>query len=159
MSYPVAVLGVTIEEYTAMSTTTDIAPTTRTASCFCGQLRITVHGEPRGVGVCHCLACQRRTGSVFAALASFGAPFEVEGRATDYVRIGDAGAQFRFRFCQVCGSTVFHTEEGVEESVGVAVGAFADPSFPEPQVSVYDCRRHPWVRLPDGVIPFEKDPG
>ena len=47
----------------------------RTASCSCGQLRIQVEGEPRGVGICHCLAGQRRTGSVFAALASFTTPF------------------------------------------------------------------------------------
>ncbi|MDB5537376.1 MAG: hypothetical protein JWQ65_2251, partial [Devosia sp.] len=33
----------------------------RTASCSCGQLSIEVEGEPGGVGVCHCLACQRRT--------------------------------------------------------------------------------------------------
>lgn len=137
---------------------TDLAAT-RTASCSCGQLRIELQGEPRGIGVCHCLECQRRTGSVFAALASFRAPFTVVGAATEYVRSGDAGARFRFRFCPVCGSTVFHTEEGVEGSVGVAVGAFGDPSFPPPQISVYDCRRHPWVHLPDGVIAFEKDPG
>ena len=43
----------------------------RTASCCCCQLRIEVQGEPRGVGVCHCFACQKRTGSVFAALATF----------------------------------------------------------------------------------------
>lgn len=30
----------------------------RKASCCCGQLSIEVEGEPRGVGVCHCLACQ-----------------------------------------------------------------------------------------------------
>jgi len=137
---------------------TETAPT-RTASCCCGQLRIEVRGEPRGIGVCHCLECQRRTGSVFAALASFQGPFKVTGDATEYVRAGDAGAKFRFRFCPVCGSTVFHTEEGVEGSVGVAVGAFGDPSFPAPQVSVYDCRRHPWVRLPGGIIAFDKDPG
>src|SRR5215475_5042408 len=117
----------------------------RTASCSCGQLRIEVHGEPRIVGLCHCLACQKRTGSVFAALASFRAPFTVFGAATEYVRTGDQGAQFRFRFCPTCGTTVFHTEEGVEGSVAVAVGAFADPGFPPPTVSVYDCRRHPWV--------------
>ena len=75
----------------------------RTAACSCGQLRIRVHGEPRGVGLCHCLACQRRTGSVFAALASFSAPFEVSGTATEYVRVGDQGAKFIFRFCPVCG--------------------------------------------------------
>jgi hypothetical protein len=131
----------------------------RTASCCCGQLRIHVHGEPRGVGVCHCLACQQRTGSVFAALAGFAAPYTVTGTATEYVRTGDHGARFRFRFCPICGSTVFHTEEGQEQSgVSVAVGAFADPSFPPPADSVYDCRRHPWVQLPPGIQSYDKDP-
>ena len=131
---------------------------TRTASCSCGQLRIQVEGEPLGVGVCHCLACQRRTGSVFAALASFAAPFKVFGTATEYVRVGDQGAKFRFSFCPVCGTTVFHSEEGNERSVSVAVGALADPGFPPPQVSVYDSRRHPWVRLPPGTTAFDRDP-
>ena len=130
---------------------------TRTASCSCGQLRIEVEGEPRGVGVCHCLACQRRTGSVFAALAGFAAPYKVLGTATEYVRIGDHGA--KFRFCPLCGTTVFHTEEGYEGSgVAVAVGAFADPSFPPPRDSVYDCRRHSWVQLPPGITTYDRDP-
>lgn len=133
--------------------------TSRTASCTCGQLSIEVQSEPRGVGVCHCLACQKRTGSVFAALASFTPPYTVTGRATEYVRRGDQGARFRFRFCPVCGTTVFHTEEGYEaRSVAVAVGAFADPDFPAPQRSVYDCRRHGWVQLPPGVQAFDRDP-
>lgn len=132
---------------------------TRTASCCCGQLSIQVQGEPRGVGLCHCLACQRRTGSVFAALASFAAPYQVFGRATEYVRTGDQGAQFRFRFCPVCGSTVFHTEEGHEHaSVSVAVGAFGDPSFPPPRDSVYDCRRHGRVELPAQTVRHARDP-
>jgi hypothetical protein len=132
---------------------------TRTASCCCGQLQIEVQGEPRGVGVCHCLACQRRTGSVFAALAGFAAPYQVSGTATEYVRVGDQGARFRFRFCPICGTTVFHTEEGYEQRfVSVAVGAFADPSFPAPQDSVYDCRRHSWVQLPAGIRTHDKDP-
>ena len=133
--------------------------TSRTASCTCGQLRIQVEGEPRGVGLCHCLACQQRTGSVFAALASFAAPYRVVGNATEYVRTGDKGARFRFRFCPVCGTSLFHTEEGFEGSVGVAVGAFGDPGFPPPTVSVYDWRRHPWVQLPPGTTAFARDPG
>jgi hypothetical protein len=130
----------------------------RTASCGCGQLQITVHGDPVGTGVCHCLACQRRTGSVFAALAAFAEPYEVIGVATQYVRTGDHGARFRFRFCPQCGSSVFHTEEGVAGYVTVAVGAFADPTFPPPQDSVYDCRRHSWVKLPDGIVVYDTDP-
>ena len=61
--------------------------------------------------------------------------------------------------CPVCGTNLFHTEEGHEDqSVGVAVGAFGDPCFPPPTDSVYDCRRHGWVTLPPGTIVFDKDP-
>jgi hypothetical protein len=130
----------------------------RTASCFCGQLRIEVDGEPDAVGVCHCLACQRRTGSVFATLAGFSVPYRVTGQATDFLRRGAQGAQFRFRFCPVCGTTLYHTEEGVPGHVSVAVGAFADPTFAPPRFSIYDCRRHPWVQLPAGVRAFATDP-
>jgi hypothetical protein len=130
----------------------------KTASCCCGQLKIEVQGEPQGVGVCHCLACQQRTGSVFAAQAGYRAPYKVTGTATEFVRTGDQGAQFRFRFCPICGSTVFHTEEGVEGRVSVAVGAFADPDFPPPHVSVYECRRHAWVHLPEDLTRYDTDP-
>jgi hypothetical protein len=130
----------------------------RTASCVCGQLRIAVTGEPLGTGLCHCLACQQRTGSVFAALAAFAEPYTVTGTATEYIRTGDAGAKFCFRFCPICGTNLFHTEEGTTGSVGVAIGAFADPHFPAPQVSVYDSRRHAWVQLPLGTQTHLKDP-
>jgi len=95
---------------------------------------------------------------VFAALASYSAPYEVFGRATEHVRAGDQGSRFRFRFCPDCGTTVYHTEEGEDGRVSVAVGAFADPSFPAPRFSIYDCRRHSWVQLPPGTTAFEKDP-
>lgn len=131
---------------------------TRTASCSCGQLRIEVAAEPNGVGICHCLACQRRTGSVFAPVAGFPLPYTVSGHPTTYVRTGDAGCAFVYHFCPVCGTTVFHTEDDVADEVFVAVGAFADPGFPAPQISVYDCRRHPWVQLPPGARAFERDP-
>ena len=131
----------------------------RTAACCCGQLRVEVQGEPAAVGLCHCFACQRRTGSVFAALAAFRPPYKVFGRASEYVRAGDQGARFRFRFCPVCGTNLFHTEEGCEDrGIAVAVGAFADPDFPPPTDSVYDCRRHSWVQLPPGTTTYQKDP-
>jgi hypothetical protein len=142
----------------AMPDYPQVVMTARVASCSCGQLRIEVRGEPLGVGVCHCLACQRRTGSVFAALAWFAAPYQVSGVATDYVRVGDQGARFTFRFCPICGTTLFHTEGDDASRVSVAVGAFADPSFPPPQDAVYDCRRHPWVQLPEPVTTYDKDP-
>jgi tetratricopeptide (TPR) repeat protein len=78
----------------------------------------------------------------------------VEGRFSDYVRISDEGDHERtFHFCPDCGSTVFYTTSDAPDLIAVAVGAFADPSFPPPTVSVYDSRRHPWVALADTIQP------
>lgn len=111
-----------------------------------------VQGEPTRVSVCHCLACQQRTGSVFGQQASFPSEgFEVFGSATEYVRTGDAGSRATFRFCPDCGATVYYTAEGREGIVVVPVGAFADPAFPPPTVSVYEERMHSWVQLPPGI--------
>jgi hypothetical protein len=127
--------------------------TIRRASCCCGQLTVDCTGEPIRVAMCHCLACQQRTGSAFGIQARFRREqLVVAGRAAEYVRTGDEGSQARFRFCPDCGSTVYWDHAGGEESVAVAVGAFADPGFPPPTVSVYAVRRHPWVSLPPSII-------
>jgi hypothetical protein len=81
--------------------------------------------------------------------------FKVTGRCNEYVRTGDEGSRFRFRFCPHCGATVYYTREGAEELIVVPVGAFADPAFPPPTVSVYEFRKHSWVQVPAG---FEHDP-
>jgi hypothetical protein len=128
--------------------------TTRVASCSCRQLRVTCKGEPVRISICHCLECQRRTGSVFATQARF--PREhatIEGHTTQWTRVGDSGGSATFHFCPVCGSTVCWEIPGF---VYVAVGAFADPSFPPPQFSVYEGRRHPWA-LAAGQLPLAHD--
>lgn len=121
----------------------------RRAACSCGKLQIACEGDPVRVGICHCLACQRRTGSVFGAQARFTRDnVTVEGKATEYVRLGDDGGRAVFRFCPQCGATVYYTLDEEPDLVGVPVGAFADPTFPPPRYSVYGVRRHPWVALP-----------
>lgn len=125
---------------------------TRVASCSCGQLTATASGEPVRVSVCHCLACQRRTGSVFGAQARFNdGQVSVSGRSTEYVRVGDEGSRVRFRFCPDCGATVYYTIDDWAGVVAIPVGAFAEPDFPEPAFSVYEERMHKWVGLPDGI--------
>ena len=44
---------------------------TRFASCSCGELSAQVQGDPVRVSICHCLACQRRTGGPFGQQARF----------------------------------------------------------------------------------------
>jgi hypothetical protein len=117
----------------------------REASCNCGQLRVTVTGDPLVVTVCHCLACQRRTGSAFGLNARFAREnLRVDGEFKQYVRVSDEGEERLYRFCPECGATVFYGFG--EEILAVPVGAFADPAFPPPNREIYEHRKHPWVQ-------------
>ena len=123
--------------------------TTRLASCSCGQLTALAAGDPVRISVCHCLACQRRTGSVFGQQARFlRENVTVSGKSTEYARAGDEGLGAKFHFCPQCGATVYYELIGLEHYLAVPVGAFADPSFPAPTISVYEERMHSWVTPP-----------
>jgi hypothetical protein len=127
---------------------------TRTAACACGQLSAACEGEPARISVCHCLECQRRSGSAFSAQSTWPAEqVTISGRSVAWERTSEDGRWARNHFCPTCGVTV-HYEIGARPGmVSVPLGGFADPSFPEPGFSVYESRRHPWVRIePDGPI-------
>ncbi len=121
---------------------------TRDAVCSCGQLQLTAEGDPIRISMCHCLACQRRTGSAFGIQARFRSKHvHIVGRHRDYVRTSDEGEQRTFHFCPDCGATVFYTLSAAPDVVAVPIGAFAEPAFPPPTVSVYESRRHPWLTM------------
>ena len=133
---------------------------TRNASCSCGQLRVTTLGEPVRVSVCHCFACQKRTGSLFGAQARWPrGKVTIEGQSTAWRRTGDEGSTGEFHFCPVCGTTVWYVapiEDGVApELVAVTTGCFSDPDFPKPHYTVYDARRHRWLKMPDDIESYD----
>ncbi|HEY4968665.1 MAG TPA: GFA family protein [Steroidobacteraceae bacterium] len=126
--------------------------TTRTASCSCGQLTAITSADPVRISVCHCLACQRRTGGVFATQARFPkSAVAIAGASNTFDLVGDEGGRSTFHFCPTCGATVYYTSEGRDDSIAIPVGAFADPTFPAPWFSVYEVRMHSWVEMPADI--------
>lgn len=122
--------------------------TVRVATCRCGQLRATCTGEPVRVSVCHCLECQKRTGSAFAVQARWpDERLELTGEFSEWSRVGDSGTRATYRFCANCGATVAYVNEGMPGVTAIPVGAFANPGFPSPEYSVYEERKHPWVAI------------
>ena len=96
--------------------------------------------------MCHCLTCKRRSGSAFSLQARFPADqVTIEGRATEFAKTGDEGTTAIFRFCPACGATVYYDSAAMPGMIAIPVGAFADPAFPPPTVSVYGERRHAWM--------------
>ena len=124
----------------------------REGSCSCGQLRVRTAADPLRVGVCHCLACQQRSGSAFAVGARFAADVvDTEGDANEYVRISDDGESRHFYFCPQRGITVWYARPSAPDIITIPMGVFADPEFPAPSVSGWEERKHSWVSF--GELP------
>ena len=125
------------------------------ASCRCGQLTAVATGTPTRISVCHCLDCQKRSGSAFAAQVRFpAAQVTLTGQAKTYTATGENGAA-HFHFCPDCGSTVTYTNDSLPGVIAIALGAFDDPYFVTPTVSVWEQRQHEWLEIAGDVEHFE----
>jgi hypothetical protein len=143
--------------------------TTRTATCACGRLRVTVDGDPLAVLACHCDACQRRSGSVFAVNAQFAPEqiVEISGERSRFNGleldgVGVAGSDeigIDFHFCPTCGATVYRTMGDPPSFFAIGVGCFVDPGFPAPVVEMHTADRHDWVVPVPDATQFDAFPG
>jgi hypothetical protein len=126
------------------------------AQCLCGALSLKLRETSKLIVACHCLACQRRTGSPFG-LGVFHAidTVEITGTATEFIHVGDSGRKVRCYFCPTCGSTVYWKPDVLPSLIGVAVGALGDPGFPAPAFSIFERSKHHWVHV-EAVEHFQK---
>jgi hypothetical protein len=117
----------------------------RLAQCACGALTATAQGDPDAVVMCHCDACQRRSGSPFGVAGYWPSKrIKIAGAYNSYRRLAESGRGLTNHFCPTCGVTLFFVPENKVDTLGIPVGAFADPNFPPPVRSVWEQSQHPW---------------
>jgi hypothetical protein len=127
------------------------------ASCQCGQLNVKVPGPTIAVVVCHCLACQKRSGSPFGEAAYYPHDdVKIEGQAQLFSRSTDAGGTFEQFFCADCGTTVYMRGTKNPDVTGIPIGLFDDAHAMQPVRSVWEETRHEWVEIPTAVQHFPK---
>ena len=135
-------------------------PAERHAACHCGRLQLRCVGEPSKISLCHCLDCQRRTGSTFSVAVFFprSQVALTAGLAKTFRRPSASGFDVTFHFCPECGSSLWWEPERLPDRIGVAAGAFADPDFPMPEQAVWSQDRHRWIELPTGITAHDRNP-
>jgi hypothetical protein len=128
----------------------------REGGCACGAVRYRLRSEPLFVHCCHCLNCQRQTGSAFVINVLIeadrvdviaGTPLPVD------VPRDDGSTQKIFR-CSTCQIAVF-SEYGHPGVRFVRAGTLDEPSTVTPDVHIYTRSKLGWVRLPDSVPAFD----
>ena len=129
--------------------------------CNCGATRYKIHAKPVVVAQCHCKNCQRQSGSAFSVnLMVPAAAVTSTGELTTYTDTDTAsGNPVYRRFCGTCGSPIFSDLSQGGGMTIVKAGTLAEPGEFAPAVAVWTATAWPWVKLPDGVKGFERNPG
>jgi hypothetical protein len=124
----------------------------REGGCSCGAVRYALASEPMFVHCCHCLNCQRQTGSAFVInLLIEGDRVEVTaGKPRPVEAPRDDGSVQTIYRCPDCQVAVF-SEYGRPEVLFVRGGSLDDPASVAPDVHIFTRSKLPWVTLPDGV--------
>ena len=124
--------------------------------CSCGEVRYRLSSDPLFVHCCHCLNCQRQTGSAFVINVLIeadrvellaGAPRRVD------VPRDDGRTQKIFR-CPTCQVAVY-SDYGRPDIRFVRAGTLDDPSQVTPDVHIFTRSRREWITLPDSTPAFE----
>ena len=130
--------------------------TSREGGCSCGAVRYRLTSEPLVVHCCHCLNCQRQTGSAFVVNLLIEADrVELLAGTADAVEVprDDGSAQRIFR-CPRCQVAIFSHYARPEVSF-VRGGTLDDPTGVTPDVHIFTRSKVGWVTLPDGAPAFE----
>ena len=129
---------------------------TRDGGCACGEVRYRLTSEPLFVHCCHCLNCQRQTGSAFVINVLIEeARVEVLEGAPQAVGVprDDGTTQEIFR-CPTCQVAVF-SRYGRPGVLFVRAGTLDDPLAVSPDVHIYTRSKLPWVTLPASMPAFD----
>jgi hypothetical protein len=128
----------------------------REGGCACGGLRYRLASEPMFVHCCHCLNCQRQTGSAFVInlLIESDRVEVLAGTAEPVDAPRDDGSAQRIYRCPDCRVAVF-SEYGRPEVLFVRGGTLDEPTGVEPDVHIYTRSKVDWVNLPERTPAFE----
>jgi hypothetical protein len=127
----------------------------REGGCACGAVRYRLSSEPLFVHCCHCLNCQRQTGSAFVInLLIESDRVELLGdepKPIDAPR--DDGSAQRIYRCPTCQVAVF-SEYGRPDVWFVRGGTLDEPATVTPDVHIYTRSKVSWLTLPKSARAF-----
>jgi hypothetical protein len=134
----------------------EVTSVLREGGCACGEVRYRLTSDPLFTHCCHCLNCQRQTGSAFVINLLIEAD-RVDLLAGVPQRVDvprDDGRTQRIYRCPTCQVAVY-SDYGRPEVLFVRGGTLDQPSGVTPDVHIFTKSKLGWVRLPDSVPAFE----
>ena len=134
----------------------DVTSVAREGGCACGAVRYRLTSDPLFTHCCHCLNCQRQTGSAFVINLLIEADrVELLAGAPQAVEVPrDDGSKQRISRCPTCQVAVY-SDYGRPEVLFVRAGTLDQPGSVTPDVHIFTKSKLSWVTLPESVPAFE----
>ncbi len=127
----------------------------REGGCACGAVRYRLTSEPLFVHCCHCLSCQRQTGSAFVInLLIERDRVDVTGEPVTVDVARDNGGTQKIYRCPDC-QTALYSEYTYPHIWFVRGGTLDEPRGVHPDVHIFTRSKVEWVTLPEGVPAVE----
>ncbi|MBL1278403.1 MAG: GFA family protein [Ectothiorhodospiraceae bacterium] len=127
--------------------------------CLCGNVTYEVQGKPVIVAHCHCVDCQRLSGSGHLPGAMFQeSQFTLTGEVGEYALTSDNGTVVTRGFCRMCGSPIFGKNTGMPGFVTITLGTLQDSSHLKPEVAIFSRNRKSWDVMDESLMTFAAQP-
>lgn len=125
--------------------------------CSCGAVRFKLTARPMFTHCCHCLDCQKQTGSAFA-INGLIETARIEMLSGEPVRIempSPSGRGHDIYRCDACEVALWSDYGRRPYLRFVRVAALDQPHAIEPDVHIFTRSKVPWVRLPEKARAFD----
>jgi hypothetical protein len=128
----------------------------REGGCSCGRVRYRLTAEPLFVHCCHCLNCQRQTGSAFVInlLIERDRVELLAGEPEEVPVPRDDGSEQVISRCPTCRVALSSTYSR-PEILFVRGGTLDDPTDVTPDVHIYTRSKVGWLELPEATPAFD----
>lgn len=130
-------------------------PETRpiTGRCVCGDLTYLVDAPPLFTHACHCLDCQRETGTAFNMTTIIvGSDLAITHGELRSIQISPRRTRHS---CAKCNTAIYVSSTTFPSTVTLRPGTLDDTSVAAPQAHIWVSRKQSWLSLPDAVPKFE----
>lgn len=124
-------------------------PAPLTGSCLCGAIRYSVSVPVTDLRACHCVHCQKASGTAGSVNAVVpGSAFRItQGTPKRYAAKADSGRTLYRFFCGECGSPIYSQRSTGTEVLVVRAGTFDNAEDMKITANIWTRSARPWAYI------------
>ena len=127
--------------------------------CLCGTVTYQVSGRPIMVAHCHCVDCQRLSGTGHLPGAMYSIDrFQLNGEVGEYTLKAQNDTEVTRIFCKNCGSPIFGKNTGMPGFITITLGTLDDSSDFTPEVVIFSRNRKKWDAMSESLVSYQTQP-